>query len=942
MTSLGLRSISAAIDPQAESVLKHAVLPEVFANGGGGGIRVWIPQCATGQSAYLLTMLINDYVELHGLGSDVRVFATDSRPEQLSIARLGQYGTSLLGEKDTPRLQRYLQAGPAGYQVARRIRDCIIFSTHDLLNDPPFSNVDVVLADQAFQYPPKEAVRLLQIFHYSLSARGFLLLRPEHAPPELASFFRFVDSGVARGRTDRPSTLPPLLVAEPEQHRRSGVVRNWVRPSARERTSLSAAVERLLSQQYAPPCVVVDERGEIVHSVGRTSLYLQQPPGLPTNVLLDMLRPELVEVATALLRPSEDEQPRSSEPVAARLQGEDVEVHLVAHRLIEPGTNRMLQVLVFRETPSRTLLPAEGSQDGEKLRTELARALANAAELHEEFRTSSEELDASNQELRSMNEELEASNNELTEARDNLNAVNEQLQTVNEELKLRISEAQRANDDIRNLFESTQVATVFLDRQLCIVSFSPAAQDLFALIPADRGRPLTDIQPRFRYEDLIGDALHVLRAQEVREAPVQSLAKRWYILRMLPYFSAEKQVLGLVLTFVDVTLVKRAELEVERLRAALERQLGWLRSLIDMAPIGLGFYDPTDGRLRLSRRAAELAGLPLQDTPDDDPLGFTWSAASAASPEHGRLRDWMTSSEAIDGAAIELPLGDGASRHLVVHAEPVSKASELSGAKVSGLLDVTASVLGLRALEEARLRAAEAEVKLVFERRLERNKRLASLGTFATGIAHELNNPLANIALSADYAVATPDSERRAKLLENIRANALRCGRIVESVLRFARDEPTEHKPNPLNDVVQRAAELARADGASASLSVSFMLAEPSPVVDCNATELEQVFVNLLKNAAQARPNDCRVEIRSEVSDGSVKIFISDNGPGIPESALSRVFDPFFSTRRTTGGTGLGLSITQRIVATHQGSIRVDNGAGSGAVFEIQLPLASR
>jgi signal transduction histidine kinase len=254
--------------------------------------------------------------------------------------------------------------------------------------------------------------------------------------------------------------------------------------------------------------------------------------------------------------------------------------------------------------------------------------------------------------------------------------------------------------------------------------------------------------------------------------------------------------------------------------------------------------------------------------------------------------------------------------------------------------NVLTSALQRQLLEQVRLRESQEAAQRESEHQLHRNERLASLGTFATGIAHELNNPLSNIVLSSDYAAKTPDSERRVKLLDAIRENALRCGRIVESVLRFARDEETERWVNALNPIVRHAAAQAVAYAGADKLGVSFDLAEPGPHVNCNPTEIEQVFVNLLKNAAQAQTGRANVSIRSLLSERAVRVFVSDDGPGISTPDLERIFDPFYSTQRAAGGTGLGLSISHRILATHGGSIRATSSKGRGATFEIELPIA--
>lgn len=219
-----------------------------------------------------------------------------------------------------------------------------------------------------------------------------------------------------------------------------------------------------------------------------------------------------------------------------------------------------------------------------------------------------------------------------------------------------------------------------------------------------------------------------------------------------------------------------------------------------------------------------------------------------------------------------------------------------------------------------------------------RADRLASLGAFAADMAHELKNPLGSIALSAEYALSTPDPERRTKLLSSIARNAERCGHLVENVLHFARGEALARTSADINWVVQRALDVACSHHGPERLQVSVNLTEPSPRVRCNVTELEQVFVNLLRNAVEAHPGCCHVRLTSAPADRRVKLLFSDDGPGVPASARDKIFEPFYSTKRDEGGTGLGLSISSRVVAAHGGSIRLVSDGSSGATFELEFP----
>jgi len=255
------------------------------------------------------------------------------------------------------------------------------------------------------------------------------------------------------------------------------------------------------------------------------------------------------------------------------------------------------------------------------------------------------------------------------------------------------------------------------------------------------------------------------------------------------------------------------------------------------------------------------------------------------------------------------------------------------------LANVFASAVQRQVIEEKRLRERELETIQRSEVQLRRAERLASLGTFATGIAHELNNPLNNISLAAESMEAESDVARRTKMIQNVRSNAERCGRIIESVLRFARDESSRKWPIDLNALIQHVTNVVRADFTPERLQFKLDLDRSLAPVRCNPTEMEQVFTNLIRNGVQAHKGLCTMLIRTERAADAVRVTVADDGIGISEQDLPHIFDPFFSTRRRSGGTGLGLSITHRIVTAHAGAIRATNGDGGGAKFVIELPF---
>ena len=1099
-------------DPDAFNLLAREAIPALLAGKAAGGtVRIWVPGCASGEEAYSLAFLFMDFIESNGLDVRLQVFATDIDDEALRAARRATYPAATEAHIPRDLLRRYMNASEGVLRISKRIRDCVIFSSHNVIKDTSFSNLDLISCRNLLIYLSSEVQsRLIALLHYALLPGGYLFLGPDEGLGAATRLFS-VTHKKQRIFQRRAATSALGFPSEPvSSKRRSETRRLLARAQALPSASKVAAhVERMLLQEYAPACVVINEQLTVVHSLGNTSDYLQSIEGPSTLDLLDLARHGLRTELQACVHQAATQQAIATRTgVELTVDGQMQRVDIVVKPLAD-AVEAGLYLVTFQETDGAAarLRSAEvetnTSRDAriEQLELGLKRTRAQLHTVIEEFEASNEELKSSNEELLSMNEELQASNEELETAKEELQSVNEKLERVNAELESKVDELASANNDIRNLFESTRIATLFLDNELRVKNFTPATGQLFALAETGRGRPIEQVAQRFQHEHLERDVSEVIRTLQARETHVQSQEGRWYIMRILPYRSVENVIEGAVVTFSDISELKRAEHEIQRLSAAFERQLHWLKAVLDVVPVGIAYHDKGLPGVRINRTAAQVLQIPfesLQAAPDS--LEYVVFPGADAAAEHAELQRTLITDVPVRDMEVEIRSGDGA-RHLVLNSAMLVDASSAAYGQVSAFLDITdikrareqavareqqqalIAELGLKALEsvqlseflldglktlcrvahvdacdvmeladsgdklrsvcrlgwnttsteelltpdcaaftaihsgdpiffrrtpqcsgwpehlveeglesgvrilisrdgrqpfgllgaytrsgrpfsksdrdflralalvitsavqrqaieEARLREREAIALRRSEEQLRRAERLASLGTFAAGIAHELNNPLNNISLAADYAEQSSDQERRDKLLTSIKDNAERCGQIVDSVLRFARNEVTQRWAVDANAIVRRSVDLVRAEFGADRLSIRLDLQEDLPNILANPTEIEQALVNLIRNAGQAHPGHCNVEIKSVLTYACVGLTVSDDGPGISAADLPRVFDPFFSTRRKQGGTGLGLSVTHRIVTSHGGRIRIGTAEGGGAQFAIELPLA--
>lgn len=458
-----------------------------------------------------------------------------------------------------------------------------IFSTHSVIRDPPFSRLDLISCRNLLIYlKPDLQGQIIPLFHYSLRPGGYLFLGLSENLSRYNELFLALDkkNRVFRRRdlVSRPSL--PLRQFLPQARRRQSPS-DPGHGSLLQRSDLLRRVANTIVERFAPTYVIVDDAGEVLYFSSGTGKYLQAAAGPPTRDIVGMARPGLrADLRAALHRARESGRTVVRERVAVQIDG-GVQMVSLTIEPINEGSEICYGVVFVDRSPLRLHEdPADGERsDGEdatvrQIEKELEETKERLQSTIEELETANEEFRSSNEELLSVNEELQSTNEELETSKEELQSVNEELQTVNNELSSKIDELDRANSDLNNLFQSTQIATIFLDRNLVIRSFTPAVTRLINLIPGDRGRPLTDIVSRIAYPEVESDMRSVLGSGEVIERSV-SLADAvgYYLARILPYRTAANRIDGVLLTFIDVTNIAAAEAQQKVLAAELSHRV---------------------------------------------------------------------------------------------------------------------------------------------------------------------------------------------------------------------------------------------------------------------------------------------------------------------------------------------------------------------------------
>ena len=569
-------------DPESWATLESTVIPRLLEGRRSDDdvIRVWVAGCATGEEAYSMAMALSDAVVTLTDPPRFQVFATDIDADAIAAARAGLYTNSDVADVPPERLRRYFVREGPEYRVRRELRDGVLFTVHNILRDPPFSVVDLVSCRNLLIYLNRLAQdRVMELLHFSLRPGGYLFLGGSELLTSFGDLFSGVDNDhrIAQSRavTRRFGLLPRDLsvtgiATAPAPARTDSV-------AASHRPTPPLEVHHRLLEEYGPPSIVITEDHEIVHMSPHAGKYLHFPSGEASTNLLTLIRPELrVDLRAAVYQALQ--QRTNVEAAGLVLSGPDVplRVNLRVRPVFTSEAGHGLLLLLFEEaghaegqTPAgETIRPIEPAV--RQLEEELTNVRAKLRAATQQYESQYDVYKASNEELQAMNEELRSAGEELETSKEELQSLNEELTTVNQELKIKVEELGQANDDFRNLMNSTDIATIFLDRGLRVKQYTPRATEIFNLLPSDLGRPLLDLKHRLVYDGVLSDMEDVLNRLQIVEREVEGQGHTWFAMRVFPYRTGDDRLDGIVLTFVDITARRAA---IQSLRAAHE-QLG--------------------------------------------------------------------------------------------------------------------------------------------------------------------------------------------------------------------------------------------------------------------------------------------------------------------------------------------------------------------------------
>ncbi|OYD92506.1 ATPase [Nostoc sp. 'Peltigera membranacea cyanobiont' 210A] len=940
-------------DPEAFELLKERVFPTIIENKPAElPIRIWVAGCSTGEEVYSIAISLLEFLSNKVTSPPIQIFATDISEIAIDKARTGIYAENQMVEVSPESRRRFFNAlEGGGYQISKAVRELCVFARQDLGSDPPFSNLDLISCRNVLIYLGETLQkRILPIFHYSLNPTGFLLLGTSESTGKYSDLFTLIDKKYKiyskKLTAIRPtfsfitSNYPIVKVDESKPTNENPL----------DELDLEKKTDQLILNRYAPVGVVINDKMEVLQFRGEIDLYLKLVPGKPSLNLFKMVREGLLIELRATIYQAQRQK------ILVRREGLQIEEGDLSKIInlevipFKPGTGEELYFLVLFESAPLTINnlstvnpESEGQSDLAQeivlLRQELATAIKERAATQEylqaviqEQEHINQDLKVANEEILSSNEELQSTNEELETAKEEIQATNEELNTTNEELRSRNLELHQVNNDLTNLLASINIPILILTLDLRIRRFTPMAQRLFNLIPADAGRPLSDIRANLDVPELETLILEVLDTLSIKELEVQTLGGHWYNLRIRPYRTTENKIDGVVLVLIDIDVLKRSAVTLEQAR-------NYAEAIVETVQVPLIVLD-SDFRVNKANRSFYQT---FQVSPSETAQSLIFELGNGQWNLPGLrslLEDILANDTNIQNLEIEHRFEQIGQKTML-----------LNGWKIIQQGEAQMILLAIEDISDAKQFELERSKLLAQEQSARQQAETANRAKdeFLSNLSHELRNPL-NIILGWAQLFRNRDLDSSAvtRAWEVVERSAKVQAQLIDDMLDVSRITSGKLHLNTrlidLVSVVDAAIESVQLSAEAKGIQIISQLNSATVVGDFD--RLQQVLWNLLTNAIKFTPADGRVGIMLEAVYSHAEIRVSDTGIGISADLLPYIFDRFrqgdSSSSKTTQGLGLGLSIVRHLIELHGGTVQAQSpGEGLGTTILVRLPLRS-
>ncbi len=894
-------------DADAFDALASQVLRPLIRQHAGGRLRFWVPGCASGEEAYSLAIAAREIMDELDNPPELTVFATDIDERALSSARQAVYPASIAEQMRPERLERFFHKRGKSFHVVKQIREMCLFSPHNLINDPPFSGLDLISCRNLLIYFGQHLQqKLIPLFHYALRQGGYLFLGASENVSAHKELFTLLDPKHRICQRKPIATRTSLLRGS-----------SGARLAARQvdgpfdtEPDLHQLMQRMLLDEFAPKSVIVSEDGKILTASGDMQPYLTVAAGTFHNDVVRLAGPGL----RAGLRAAMSEAIRLRrkivhDSVSISLESGLQRVRLTVQPMPRFGEEADLFMVVFedvgpvlrRDELSSDLVPVANGVV-EQLERELASVRRDLEKTIRELESANEELKSSNEELLSMNEELQSANEELEASKDAVEESNQALA--------------RAHANLSNLLTSSQIATIFLDEALNVQSFTSAMTEIYNLLPSDIGRPLSHITCRAPSMPALPQPAAGSQRGDATEDEVRLEDGRIFLRRALPYRTHDGKHEGMVVTFIDISAVKRAEDEARRHQHQLQ-------VITDALPVLISYVD-SDYRYRFNNQAYErwfgltpsaLHGMHMRDV-----------IGEAAFEQ---AQGWLQRVLAGETFSYEAELNFERGGLRTVFAQYVPDRGRDGG--VQGFFavvhDTSERVDTARALADAKHAAEQAN---------------RAKSEFLANMSHEIRTPISAILGYAELLTTHVREPDNLASVEAIKRNGQYLVEIINDILDLSKIEAgmlgAEKIVVSPHALLGESVESLRVRAAERGLHLRLSFDGPLPeTIESDPTRVRQILLNLIGNALKFT-NTGGVEVKAKLVPGDLlEVQVVDTGIGISEDQQRRLFQPFTqgdsSVTRRYGGTGLGLAISKRLVELLGGSISVTSELGVGSTF---------
>jgi two-component system CheB/CheR fusion protein len=938
-------------EPAVFQVLSDNVLP-VLLDGRPSDtpVRVWVPGCATGEEAYSIAISMLERAGGLPGNPSFQIFATDLSESALKKARTGLYLENIGQNVSPERLRRFFAKVDGHYQVSKAIREMCVFAQHDVTRDPPFSRMDLVSCRNLLIYMEQRLQdRVFAALHYALNPAGFLLLGPAEGVGASSSLFsRFDDRH--RIFTRKTTATPAHFHFAPGASAAGRAVAPVVlTPKAGLRSEVPREADRILLARFGPPGVVVDEALNIVEFRGDTDPFLEHAHGQASLNLMQMARRGLlVELRQAVEEARDKGVPCRKEGLPVRYRGRlhSVSVEAIPIKGRAAAEHCLLILFETDPEPARTAstpkaAPAAGTaaepRDAKIAQLE-GKLVETSQYLHtivREHDTALEELQSTNEEALSSNEELQSVNEELQTAQQEIQSANEELATLNQELQDRNAQLGLLNDDLLNLLGSVNIPIVIVGRDLHLRRFTPAAENVFSLMPSDVGRPLGELRTYLDTPDLERELREVIESVTVREREVQDRDGRFYMMRIWPYLTRENKIDGAVVVLMDVDALRRSAEQTQR---ALDRANAIVATVREPLLI-------LDGELRVEQ--ANRAFYQTFGVGPEETRGRNFHELGHGQWDRPDLRVALAAVLAQDRSFEDLEVEQDfptlGLRTMRLNARRLPQEHGGTARLLLAIEDRTAVKLAeqgreaVLALEHSARERAEAADHLKDQ--------------FVATVSHELRGPLTTIVGWTHIlgeSGASLDEATLAKGLSAISRSVAAQDRLIGDLLDHSRvvtgNLQLLRRPLALFAVAEAAIESVRAAAEAKDIELDLSGDRAASVILGDPDRMQQVLWNLFFNAVKFTPRDGRIQIWMGRVGTQVHLTVTDTGQGIRKDFLPHVFERFRQQSappvQGQAGLGLGLTLVRELVELHGGTVRAESaGPGQGATFTLVFPI---